>query len=52
METQIEVMSHLRVEESIETCLEILTTALLTIPTQIIECTSISTGNSAVAMLD
>jgi hypothetical protein len=38
----MEVNSYLRVEESIETCLEMLMTALVTIPTQIIECTSVS----------
>ena len=48
----MEVISYLRVEESIETCLEMLMKALVTIPTQIIEGNSVSTGSSAVAMLD
>lgn len=48
----MEMMSCLRIEESIETHLEVLTTALAAIPTQIVECASISTGGSAVAMLD
>lgn len=48
----MEMMSCLRIEESVETHLEVLTTALAAIPTQVVECTSISIGASAVAMLD
>lgn len=48
----MEMMSCLRIEESVETHLEVLTTALAAIPTQIVECMSISTGASAIAMLD
>lgn len=46
------VTSYLRIEESVGACLEALTTALIAIPTQIIECTSISAGTSPRAMLD
>lgn len=48
----MEMTCYLRIEESVEAHLEVLTTALAAIPTQIIKCASISTGASAVAMLD
>jgi hypothetical protein len=44
--------SYMRIEESVDACLEALTTALEAIPTQIIECASISAGTSPTAMLD
>ncbi len=52
MGAQMDVTGYLRIEESVGICLEVLTTALAAIPAQIIECASISTGASAVAMLD
>lgn len=48
----MDVTSYLRIEESVDACLETLTAALITIPTQIIECTSISTGTCATATPD
>lgn len=48
----MDVTSYLRIEESVDACLETLTAALVTIPTQIIECTSIATGTCPTAMLD
>ncbi|MGY2135853.1 hypothetical protein ACW9I8_04450 [Pseudomonas reactans] len=46
------VTSYMRIEESVDAWLEPLTSVLTTIPTQIIECTSIATGTNPVAMLD
>lgn len=48
----MDMMNYLRIEEPVNACLETLTAALVAIPTQIIECTSISTGTSPIVMLD
>lgn len=42
----------LRIEESVDACLEAVTAALVATPTQVIECTSIYEGTSPRAMLD
>lgn len=52
MGTQVKAVDYLRMEESVDACLEALTKTLVSIPSQVIECSSIFTGASAVAMLD